>query len=445
VSAFFEAIGIKPGNAAALREFSRESGIPRDRLLFYAEHGSLPSGRDLEAITRTTGVDEWELMLKMGRLDAALLQALRERAPEVRNLLGAAPPSAQRSERLEPVFRTDLGRLYQSDCLSFLCSLDSDSVDLVFADPPFNLNKLYPSGIDDNLKTEQYVAWCQAWLAECIRVLAPGGSLFLWNLPRWNSALAGYLNNRLTFRHWIAVDIKYSLPVQGRLYPSHYSLLYYCKGPKPKTFAPDRLPMQVCPECVVDLKDYGGYKDKMNPEGVSLTDVWYDIQPVRHTKYKKRTGANELSIRLLDRVIEMASRPGDLVLDPFGGSGTTYAAAEMKGRRWLGTEIGPVEDIARRLENLADERLYLATIRRGYNYLFTPATRAKRKLRGLWTDDSVRKPELPVAEKLEWEPGTEQRLLQLRERARRPYGTPLQTAEESVESADQPRKRQSGS
>ena len=88
--------------------------------------------------------------------------------------------------------------------------------------------------------------------------------------------------------------------------------------------------MQVCSSCFGDLKDYGGYKDKMNPNGINLTDVWYDIPPVRHAKYKKRNGANELSIKLLDRIIEMSTDEGDIVFDPFGGSGTTYVVSEIK-------------------------------------------------------------------------------------------------------------------
>ena len=74
-------------------------------------------------------------------------------------------------------------------------------------------------------------------------------------------------------------------------------LLYYVKGPQARVFHPDRLPMQVCPHCAGDLRDYGGYKDKMNPRGVNLSDVWWDISPVRHAKYKRRNGANELQDR----------------------------------------------------------------------------------------------------------------------------------------------------
>jgi len=269
-------------------------------------------------------------------------------------------------------------------------TIESDSVDLVFADPPFNLNKKYPSNIDDNIKAGEYLVWTRSWLLECVRVLRPGGSLFVWNLPRWNIQTARYLDGRLTFRHWIAVDIKYTLPIAGRLYPSHYSLLYYCKGPKAKSFHPDRVPMPVCGSCFADLRDYGGYKDRMNPRGVNIPDVWTDIPPVRHAKYKRRKGSNELPLKLLDRIVEMASDESDLVLDPFGGSGTTYVACELKGRRWLGIEIGPQNDIVQRFENLQEDREYLSRIRRGYNSLFTPEVAEQRRRKGLWTVESVR-------------------------------------------------------
>jgi site-specific DNA-methyltransferase (adenine-specific) len=90
----------------------------------------------------------------------------------------------------------------------------------------------------------------------------------------------------------------------------------------------------------------------MNPLGVNLKDVWTDIPPVRHRKFKsKDRKANALSTKILDRVIEISTTPGDLVLDPFGGSGTTYVVCERKQRRWLGIEIDFAEDIINRMEN----------------------------------------------------------------------------------------------
>ncbi|MHB8394399.1 MAG: DNA-methyltransferase [Candidatus Dormibacteria bacterium] len=251
-----------------------------------------------------------------------------------------------------PAFRSDLGVLYHGDCLDVMAAVDDESVDLFFADPPFNLNKDYGKGISDAMAEDKYLSWCHAWISEGVRLLKPGGAFYLFNLPRWNVELGHYLGLQgMLFRHWIAIDIKYSLPIPGRLYPSHYSLLYYTKG-KPKMFERPRVPIPVCRHCGGDIKDYGGHRNKLNPEGLNLADVWSDIPPVRHQSTKRR-GANELSMKLLRRVLQMSSLPGDRVMDPFGGSGTTYAAAEEMHRHWIGAELGDVGPIVRRLRGEA--------------------------------------------------------------------------------------------
>jgi site-specific DNA-methyltransferase (adenine-specific) len=279
-----------------------------------------------------------------------------------------------------PILKTPLGKLYEGDCLEVLRTLDAASVDLAFADPPFNLGKIYTSKINDSIADHEYLDWCRSWLDEMIRVLKPGGSLFVWNLPKWNLPLGAYLSDRLTFRHWISVDIKYSLPIANRLYPSHYALLYFVKGKKATIFHPDRLAISCCRHCGGELRDYGGYKDKMNPKGVSLSDVWTDIPPVRHAKYKKRA-ANGLALKLMDRVVTMASDPGSVVLDPFGGSGTTYIAAELTGRRWIGSELDG-SAILERFNMIDDDREHLTQIHNNKNVLFTQIDLDRRKING---------------------------------------------------------------
>jgi site-specific DNA-methyltransferase (adenine-specific) len=279
-----------------------------------------------------------------------------------------------------PILNTPLGTLFEGDCIEVMKSLEPESVDLAFADPPFNLKKLYTSKISDDRAEVEYLHWCKEWIDEMIRVLKPGGALFLWNLPKWNLPLGAYAGEKLTFRHWISVDIKYSLPIQGRLYPSHYSLLYFVKGKRPAIFHPDRIPTPGCRHCGGEIKDYGGYKDKMNPKGVNLSDVWTDIPPVRHARHKRRD-ANALSLKLMDRILTIASDPGSLVLDPFGGSGTTFAAAELLGRRWVGSEL-ECSDIVARFDRLDDDKEYLAEIHANKNVLFTQADLKRRKLNG---------------------------------------------------------------
>lgn len=251
---------------------------------------------------------------------------------------------------IKPYYKTEHGAVYDEDCLVFLRSLKDEVVDTVFADPPFNLKKEYGSKSNDNLTPDEYVTWCKSWITEAARTLKPGGAFFLYNLPKWNVLLGAHMTEiGLDFRHWIAVNIKLSLPIPGRLYPSHYSLLYYTKG-KPKTFRKLRTPIATCRHCGGEVKDYGGHRHAMNPNGVNLTDVWDDIPPVRHQKYKSTDRkANALSSKILDRVVEISTQPGDLVIDPFGGSGTTFAVCESRHRRWMGTDIDFASVIKERL------------------------------------------------------------------------------------------------
>jgi site-specific DNA-methyltransferase (adenine-specific) len=248
----------------------------------------------------------------------------------------------------QPVFQTDLGSLYNCDCLDFMIRQPEQIYDVIFADPPFNLGKDYGEGLNDLIEEAKYLSWMHNWVWQCVRILKTGGALYIYGLPYRNGLLTSYLGMiGMELRHWIAVDMKSSLPIPGRLYPAHYSLLYTTKG-KPNTFKRPRVPIPVCRHCGGDIKDYGGHRNKLHPAGLNLSDVWVDLSPVRHNKNKHRS-SNELPIKMLHRVLEMSSEPGDLVLDPFGGSGTTYAACEEMGRRWVGVELGDCAPIIARL------------------------------------------------------------------------------------------------
>ncbi len=250
----------------------------------------------------------------------------------------------------QAVYNSEFGHLFRSDCLQVLPLVRAASIDTVFADPPFNLGKDYGKRIDDRRSESDYIDWCKAWLSHCVRVLRPGGSLFVYNLPKWNILLGAFLaQEQMEFRHWISIEMSACLPIPGRLHPSHYGLLYFTKG-KPTTFRRIRTPIAKCRHCGGEIKDYGGHRAAMNPKGVTLKDVWSDIPPVRHWKFKSKSRrANALSTKILERVIEMSTVPGDVVLDPFGGSGTTFVVCERKRRYWIGVEIGSCAQIVERL------------------------------------------------------------------------------------------------
>jgi len=236
------------------------------------------------------------------------------------------------------------------DCLKFFPALRDESIDCVFADPPFNLGKVYGCGeVNDALGTDEYLQWSQAWLKECIRVLKPGAALFVYIIPRWGYHFASYLEAQgMLFRHWIAVSMKGTFPRGQKLYPAHYALLYFTKGP-PKTFNRVRLPIPVCRHCGKDIKDYGGHRKYLNPLGLNLTDFWDDTAPARHKKFKSRWHINELKPMIPARCLEISTHPGEIIYDPFGGGGSTYQAAQTLQRYWLGTEITDCTPIIERM------------------------------------------------------------------------------------------------
>ncbi|MEP0915767.1 site-specific DNA-methyltransferase [Leptolyngbya sp. DQ-M1] len=292
----------------------------------------------------------------------------------------AIEPETAIQQGLRQVYQSEHGTLYQGDCLKLLTALPDESIDLVFADPPFNLGKKYGKGVSDEMENEEYLRWSRQWLGQSIRVLKPGGSLFVFNLPRWCIEYGAHLNQQgMCFRHWIACRMPKAFPRGRKMSPAHYGLLYYTKG-EPAVFNKIYTPIQVCRHCGGEIRDYGGHRKSLNEKGINLMDVWdmpeevwedasesvadeilwslaeemwTDIPPVRHRQHKKRL-PNELAPIMLERIVAMSSNPGQIVLDPFGGSGTTFYAAEKLHRYWIGSELGDTQPAVERLTDLAN-------------------------------------------------------------------------------------------
>jgi site-specific DNA-methyltransferase (adenine-specific) len=276
---------------------------------------------------------------------------LRLERPDRATTLSLDPGEVLRDVGQTPPYWTGQGGvLFAGDCLDYLPAVRDQVIDTVFADPPSTLANYMEGNRKTTCLKKSILPGVKVWLQECVRVLKPGGALFTYNLPRWNIPIGAYLMEQgLLSRHWIAVEMKSCLPIEERLDPAHYGLLYFTNG-KPKTFRKIRTPILTCRHCGGEIRDYGGHRHAMNPNGVNLMNVWDDIPPVRHGKFKSdKRPSNALSTKVLDRVIEMTTVPGDVVLDPFGGYGTTYAVARDRGRRWLGIDIDFADVIVERL------------------------------------------------------------------------------------------------
>jgi site-specific DNA-methyltransferase (adenine-specific) len=250
-------------------------------------------------------------------------------------------------DKLDLKLATTRGALYRGDCLDLLATIKDKSIDCVFADPPFNLDKYYGSArsVDKKPQTE-YLHWTKRWVSECVRTLKPGGSFFIYHIPKTLIEIGAYLNyfDDMEFRNWIAIKMKNGFPMNNRLHPVHYGMLYYVKRGKKPRFRVLRCPSPVCRHCRGLIRDYGGYRVKYPTNGddvplIRIADYWDDVNPKIHNKNRPKN-INELPLIVPERAILMTTKKDDIILDPFVGGGSTLSLAEQHGRFWLGSEIG---------------------------------------------------------------------------------------------------------
>lgn len=229
-----------------------------------------------------------------------------------------------------------LNNIIKGDCLELLKIIPDNSVDMTFADPPFNLKKKY-NGYKDSLEFKEYIEWCDKWISEMVRITKLTGSIFVHNIPKWLSYYVKLLNTHAHFKHWIAWYAPTS-PMGKSLQPAHYGILYYVKDPKRTKVYEIRMPHERDRKSDYLRKDYGGKKAGLHPFGPLISDVWTDIHRIKHNKYRDEHPC-QLPIPLLERLILMTTDEGDIVLDPFVGTGTTAVAAKKLGRQYIGFDL----------------------------------------------------------------------------------------------------------
>lgn len=247
---------------------------------------------------------------------------------------GAAPPT--------PAHQADDPdtRLYVGDCRDILAALpDRGSVDLVFADPPFNWEVPYESW-KDGMPRDHYERFTFDWLDACIECLAPHGSIWV-NIPDDTAAeIVLHLKRRgLIMINWCVWHFRFGQHRDSAFISSKVHALYFVKDPDTRRWNPD---------AVLEPSDRASvYADprtmaKSDNKGMRVPmDVWYGPYWGRvqgNNSERRSKHHNQLPEVYLERIILACSNEGDLVLDPFCGSGTTSTVARAWNRRSITTE-----------------------------------------------------------------------------------------------------------
>lgn len=257
----------------------------------------------------------------------------------------------------------DIGMIHCGDCVALMQDLMApDSVDLAFADPPFNVGYNYDV-YDDRKTFDEYMEWSREWAEQVHRVLRPHGTFWLAIGPAMAADLDVMLRHLVGFhrRAWVIWYQTFGQNQEKNFAPSNTHLIYYTKHRTRYTFNADQVRVPSARQLV--------YNDRRaNPDGRTPDSTWI-IRPQElpdgfpagedtwhcpriNGTFRSRAGTpNQMPEQVLGRVIRACSDPGDLVLDPFVGSGTTLAVARKLGRRFLGFELS--EDYCR----LANERV----------------------------------------------------------------------------------------
>jgi site-specific DNA-methyltransferase (adenine-specific) len=256
--------------------------------------------------------------------------------------------------------------IYNEDCISGLQKLDPGVVDLAFADPPFNIGYKYDV-YRDSLDDDEYVQWCSRWIGEVVRVLKDDGTFWLAIGDEYAAELKVLMQRQhhLVCRSWVIWYYTFGVNCKNKFSRSHAHLFHMIKNPKQFTFQADQIRIPSARQLV--------YNDaRANPTGRLPDDTWIlrpqDLRdgfsadqdtwyfPRVAGTFHEREGFHgcQMPEQLLGRIIRACSREGEIVLDPFGGSGTTLAVAKKLGRNYLGFELSAdyVEKINERLAKI---------------------------------------------------------------------------------------------
>jgi len=261
----------------------------------------------------------------------------------------AAPPPA--ADPVVPVAPVATNVLLEGDCLQTLAGLPDGCADLAFADPPFNIGYAYDA-YDDRRSADDYLTWSRRWMEQIVRVLRPDGTFWLAIGDEYAAELKVMATRELglTCRSWVVWYYTFGVNCRQKFSRSHAHIFHFVRDPDAFTFNTDAIRVPSARELVYGDRradptgrlpdDTWILRPQDLPGGFTAdADTWYF--PRVCGTFKERSGWHgcQMPEQLLGRIIRASSNPGDLVIDPFAGSGTTLAVARKLGRSYLGCEL----------------------------------------------------------------------------------------------------------
>lgn len=217
--------------------------------------------------------------------------------------------------------------IINGDAIQEMMKISSNSVDLIVADPPYNLGKDYGNN-SDKKEFNEYISFTKLWTSEAKRILKPAGTIYIFMGFKFVSYLYQILekDQKLNFNNWICWHYTQGIGKKKGFSPRHDDILMFTKS-KEFTFNLDdiKIPQKY-------------YRSVNNMRGANPGDVW-EFSHIHYCNENRQNHPTQKPEGLIERLILASSNEGDLVLDPFSGSGTTLRVSQQLNRHCIGIEI----------------------------------------------------------------------------------------------------------
>jgi site-specific DNA-methyltransferase (adenine-specific) len=245
-----------------------------------------------------------------------------------------------------PIYCHRNGLLFNNDSLSWLKEVQDETVDLVFADPPYNIKK---ADWDKFESQEEYISWSMNWIKEVSRILKPSGTLYICGFSEILADIKHPAMKYFKGCRWLVWHYRNKANLGNDWGRSHESILHLRKSKGSRINIDNvRVPygehtLRYPSHPQAETSQYGNGKKKIalwepHPLGAKPKDV-FEIPTISNGMEEKTAHPTQKPEELLRKILLASSNPDDIILDPFSGSGTTIVVAEQLNRKWIGCEM----------------------------------------------------------------------------------------------------------